>query len=225
MWAKVAASVKTCSESPGHSDATSQVPVSIQGPAAHGAPDLIHEARAERRRERAVGGGDADESRACGVDAVGSRERERKAGERRPAPADRRAAAVRADGPLDGARTPLTTVRRRPRRGRRASRPGASRRRDAAPSGRARRTASRQPCARSADAATKTPARPVRGSRANEIRSIDAKPSSSAGGSSSRSTRIWDVGAISAGLVARGHLQLLGRRERAEPLEEPHRPC
>ena len=87
--------------------------------------------------------------------------------------------------------------------------------------GRARWIVSRQPCALSADAPTKMPARPVRGSRSNETRSIDAKPSSSAGRLELAEHAHLGRRCHHAGLVARRRLQLLGRRERAEPFEEP----
>ena len=58
----------------------------------------------------------ADERRARGVDAVCARERERQARKRRPAPAGRRAAGVRAERGLHRARRPRSRGGRRPPR-------------------------------------------------------------------------------------------------------------
>ena len=182
----------------------------------------VRVARAERRRERAVRGRRPDEGRARRVDAVRAREREREAGERRAAPAGRRAARVRAERALD-----------RPRDDLRAE-SGAARRARPAPSGRqsktrcgARGVGPRRPrapsrgCA-SAAAATKTPGTPSRiGSRTNGTRSTSAKPSSGAGGSSSRSVRICEVGVSSPGSRRAAAFSSSGVGQRAETLEQP----
>ena len=82
------------------------------------------EAGAERRRQRPMGRARPDEHRARRVDAVRTREGERQPGERRAAPAGRRAGAVRADAPRSTGPDTLGGEARRPRR---RARPGSHR--------------------------------------------------------------------------------------------------
>ena len=156
-------------------------------------------ARAERRRERPVRGPRRSRSSAQ-VDAVLACERERQARQRRPAPAGGRAAGVRAQRGLDrpgdhggeSFRSGPSTVSS-PSGFQSKTRCGASgspvRPR---PSARLREDA----------AATRTPARSGRrGSATNGTCSTAAKPRPATGGSSSRSVRIWEVGASTPGSV------------------------
>ena len=71
----------------------------LAGSRSDGSPE-VDVPGAERRRERAVGGADADEDGARRLDAVRPRERQRQPGQRRPAPAARRSAGVGAQRAL-----------------------------------------------------------------------------------------------------------------------------
>jgi hypothetical protein len=73
----------------------------LQAPS--GLDPISTEARAERRRERAVRGARSDDDRAGGIDAAATAEREREARERRPAPARRGSSGMRAERRLDRA--------------------------------------------------------------------------------------------------------------------------
>ena len=137
--------------------------------------------RAERARERPVRRASTDKRRLRRVDVVPPRELEDQPGERRTAPADRRPRAMRADGRLErpcrdgpAVRPPVENEHRRARV---VGLPPAKR-------------GGRHEHAGPADV----------GARSNATRSTVAKPSSTDGGSSSRTVRICDVGSKQARL-------------------------
>ena len=180
-------------------------------------------AGAERRRERAVCRPDPDENR--------PRRRRRRALARRRAAAPgaaagtSRSAGRRRVGRARSrpARRPRARGGRRRRRGRPSRRRASNRRRDAARVRSPCSSATSQPGCANAAAATKTPVRPRPddGARTKGTCSTSANPSSVDGGSSSRSARIWEVGASTPGSRRASSRSCSGLGKRAEALEQP----
>ena len=165
-----------------------------------------HDVGAERRGERPVPAGLVPRT----VDRAGSTPCARAKASGRPGSGGRH---QQTGGPPPCGQTaastrPVTTRSRRPTTSASSStRPsGRQSKTRCGASGAASATAASQPSSPIAPAATKTPAasRPGVGRRSNGMRSTWAKPSSSLGGSRSRSARICEVGARSPGSAPGG---------------------